>query len=85
MDRPERAGVAGRADHRRRPGRGTRCSELEEPGRVRVAAVGRLGVAQVPRPDLVAQEGDVLYLAVASDALDAVDEMLAAGPAKGGH
>jgi hypothetical protein len=33
----------------------------------------------------VAQDGDVLYLAVASDAVDAVDKMLAAGPAKGGH
>ncbi len=43
-------------------------SDLEQPGRVRVAAVGRLGVAQVPNPDLVAQDGDVVYLAVASDA-----------------
>jgi len=60
-------------------------SDLEEPGKVRVAAVGRLGVAQIPRPDLVVQDGDVLYLTVASDALDAVDGVLAAGPAKGGH
>jgi len=60
-------------------------SDLEQPGRVRVAAVGRLGVAQVPNPDLVAQDGDVVYLAVASDALADVDAALAAGPAKGGH
>ena len=60
-------------------------SELEEPGKVRIAAVGRLGVAQVPRPDLVVQDGDVLYLTVASEALDAVDAMLATGPAKGAH
>ena len=64
---------------------GRPLSELEEPGKVRVAAVGRLGVAQVSRADLVVQDGDVLYLTVASDALDAVDGMLAAGPAKGGH
>jgi trk system potassium uptake protein TrkA len=64
---------------------GTLLSELEEPGRVRIAAVGRLGVAQVPRPDLVAQEGDVLYLTVASDALGDVDDVLAGGAAKGGH
>ncbi len=64
---------------------GRPLSELEEPGRVRVAAVGRLGVAQIPRADLVVQDGDVLYLTVASDALDAVDGLLAAGPAKGGH
>ena len=60
-------------------------SDLEQPGRVRVAAVGRLGVAQVPNPDLVAQDGDVVYLAVASDALADVDAALAAGPAKGAH
>ena len=60
-------------------------SDLEEPGRVRVAAVGRLGVAQVPNPDLVAQDGDVLYLAVVSDAVAALDTTLAAGPTKGGH
>jgi trk system potassium uptake protein TrkA len=60
-------------------------SDLEQPGRVRVAAVGRLGVAQVPNPDLVAQDGDVVYLAVASDALADVDAALAAGPARGAH
>ena len=64
---------------------GHRLSELEQPGRFRVAAVGRLGVAQVPHPDLVAQDGDVLYLTVASDAMEAVDTMLASGPSKGGH
>lgn len=64
---------------------GRSLSELEESGRVRVAAVGRLGVAQVPNPDLVAQDGDVVYLAVASDALADVDAALAAGPAKGAH
>jgi trk system potassium uptake protein TrkA len=60
-------------------------SDLEQPGRVRVAAVGRLGVAQVPNADLVAQDGDVVYLAVASDALADVDAALAAGPARGAH
>jgi trk system potassium uptake protein TrkA len=64
---------------------GRALSDLEEPGRVRVAAVGRLGVAQVPNPDLVAQDGDVVYLAVASDALADIDAALAAGPAKGSH
>jgi trk system potassium uptake protein TrkA len=60
-------------------------SELEEPGKVRVAALGRLGVAQIPRPDLVAQDGDVAYLMVASDAVDEVDKVLVKGPGKGGH
>ncbi len=64
---------------------GHRLSDLEEPGRVRVAAVGRLGVAQVLNSDLVAQDGDVVYLAVASDALADVDAALAAGPSRGAH
>ena len=39
-------------------------SEMEDPGAVRVMAVSRLGVAQVPVGHLVAQEGDIAYLAV---------------------
>jgi trk system potassium uptake protein TrkA len=57
---------------------GARYSEMEEVGQVRVMAVGRLGVAQLPSPDLVVQEGDVAYLAVSSDALGDLDHHLAA-------
>ena len=63
---------------------GRLVSELEEPGRVKVAAIGRLGVAQIPKPDLVAQEGDVAYVAVSGDAIAAFDELLAQG-SKGRH
>jgi trk system potassium uptake protein TrkA len=59
-------------------------SELEETGQIRVAAVGRLGVAQLPRPDLVIQDGDVFYVSVAGDAMELLDKRLA-GPPKGGH
>ena len=59
--------------------------ELEDSGQVRVMALSRLGVAQVPKPGLVVQEGDVVYLAIAGDGMAAVDQRLA-GPAKvGGH
>ena len=58
--------------------------DLEEAGQIRVAAVGRLGVAQMPRADLVIQDGDVLYVIVAGDAMDTLDKRLA-GPRKGGH
>ena len=52
---------------------------------VRVVAVSRLGVAMLPAPNVVVQEGDVAYLAVGSDAMDRVDALVA-GPAKaGGH
>jgi hypothetical protein len=48
-------------------------------------AVSRLGDAQIPRPGLVAQEGDVAYLAVHGEALAEIDARLA-GPVKaGGH
>lgn len=63
---------------------GHRLLDLEETGGVRVVALSRLGVAQLPLPDIVAQEGDVVYLAVAGDALDHVDALLQA-PTTGGH
>ena len=61
------------------------ASELEREGAVRVAAVSRLGVGQVPRQDLVLQEGDIAYLAVAEAALPELDRLLAARPGPSGH
>jgi trk system potassium uptake protein len=66
------------------PWAGHALDELEQMGSLRVVALSRLGIAQVPKSSLVVQEGDVVYLAVAGDALGEVDERLAA-PAKGGH
>jgi len=63
---------------------GHRLLDVEETGRIRVVAVSRLGVAQLPFPDIVAQEGDVVYLAVSGDSLDHVDALLQA-PESGGH
>ena len=63
---------------------GHRVLEVEREG-VRVMAVSRLGSALLPTEQMVAQEGDVVYLAVAHDALSHLDE-LTAGPASGhGH
>jgi trk system potassium uptake protein len=64
---------------------GQRLEDLEEPTMVRAAAVSRLGAAQLPRPELVLQEGDVLYLAVAGDALADVDERLNGSAHAAGH
>jgi trk system potassium uptake protein TrkA len=61
---------------------GHKVLEVEREG-VRVVAVSRLGSAILPTDSLVAQEGDVLYLAVAHDALAHLDQHVAA-PA-GGH
>ena len=61
------------------PWAGRMVSELDEPGRVRVVAIGRLGVAEIPKPDLVVQEGDIAYVALAGDAIAAFDARLAEG------
>jgi trk system potassium uptake protein TrkA len=63
---------------------GRKVGELEQPGLVRVVAVTRLGVSQVATPELVAQEGDVVYLAVAVDEVDRLDDLLGA-TTTGGH
>ena len=59
VGRPERQGVARRAGRSRRRGRAPAVRARGAGPASRVVAVGRLGVAQIPTPDLVAQEGDV--------------------------
>ncbi len=49
---------------------GTSLNDLESDGTVRLAAVRRLGVSILPVPDLVVQDGDLLYLMVANDRVD---------------
>lgn len=50
-----------------RPLIGASVHDLEADGRVRVAAVRRLGVSVLPTADLVVQDGDLLYLMVSND------------------
>ena len=59
---------------------GHRVLEAEGAG-IRVVAVSRLGSAMLPTPDLVVQEGDVVYLAVAHDALSQLAELSLNPPA----
>ena len=49
---------------------GTSLGALEADGTVRLAAVRRLGVSILPMPDLVVQEGDLLYLMVANERVE---------------
>ncbi|MEJ7721924.1 MAG: hypothetical protein WKF58_16525 [Ilumatobacteraceae bacterium] len=42
-----------------------------------LVGIGRLGSAMVATPDSFAQEGDLLYLAVAADAVEQLDRSLA--------
>lgn len=62
---------------------GTKLAGVEETGLARVVAVSRLGAAQVSSPALVLQEGDVLYLAVASDDVGKIDAHLGVANGKG--
>lgn len=62
---------------------GRPVAELDAEGSARVAALSRLGQARIPSPDLLLQEGDVVWAMLAGDALDPFDERLAAGPSKG--
>jgi trk system potassium uptake protein TrkA len=50
-----------------RPLIGTSVHALEADGRLRVAAVRRLGVSMLPTTDLVVQDGDLLYLMVPNE------------------
>jgi trk system potassium uptake protein TrkA len=63
---------------------GRRLADLDVPGLARVAALSRLGVGQVPTPDLVTQEGDVVYMTVGADRIADLDAHLA-GESSGGH
>lgn len=63
---------------------GRRLADLDLDGLARVAALSRLGVGQVPAPDLVTQEGDVVYMTVGADRIDDLDAHLA-GESSGGH
>ncbi|MGQ0833036.1 MAG: potassium channel family protein [Microthrixaceae bacterium] len=63
---------------------GRRLADLDVPGLARVAALSRLGVGQVPAPDLVTQEGDVVYMTVGVDRIADLDTHLVGEPT-GGH
>ncbi len=54
-------------------------TDIELPGVARAVALSRMGTAQVAAPDLITQDGDVVYLAVAVGHLDEIDQHLAEG------
>lgn len=65
---------------------GRPLSELESDGLARIVALTRLGVAQVVGPALLAQQGDVVWAAVAGDRLDEFEQRVTTDPvASGGH
>jgi trk system potassium uptake protein TrkA len=64
---------------------GHRVAELEVDGQAHVVALARLGVAQLSRPDLVIQDGDVVFVAISGDHITEFDEHIGAGVTGGGH
>ncbi len=63
---------------------GRKVAELDVDGLARLLGVSRLGVAQIPTPDLVVQDGDVIYAAVAGDRIPEFENHLGNGNG-GGH
>jgi len=63
---------------------GRRLVDLDLGSLARVAVLSRLGIGQIPTPDLVTQEGDIVYMTVAADRLEELDAHLA-GQHEGAH
>jgi trk system potassium uptake protein TrkA len=56
---------------------GRKLSELDEAERYRLVVLTRGGAARLASPELVGQEGDLLYMSVRRDARDELDSRLA--------
>jgi Trk K+ transport system NAD-binding subunit len=59
---------------------GKKLQTLTVPGTFALAAVTRLGTAQVVRPDLVGQDGDILHFMADLNALSELERTLSHGP-----
>ena len=64
---------------------GSRLSALEQASGARAAFVTRLGVAQLPGPQTVVQEGDLVHVALEFEQRERVIAVFAAGPEAGEH
>jgi len=64
---------------------GHKVSELDLTDVATVVALSRLGVAQLSRPDMVIQDGDVVFVAIAGDHIDTFDDHVGGGTTSGGH
>ena len=58
---------------------GRKLAELDEGQRFRVVAVSRGGSSDLPRPDLVGQEGDVLHILARRDAMEELETKMRDG------
>ncbi len=74
IERPVPASWAGRP-----------LTDIDIPGRARVMSLTRLGKAEVPTEDVIAQEGDVVHVAVSGDHIDGFDQHLGDPDQEGAH
>ena len=58
---------------------GHKLAGISEPGKFNLVSVTRGGAARLPTPDMVAQEGDVLHIAVMSTAAEELETRLDGG------
>lgn len=63
---------------------GTPLADIDVETRARVMSLTRLGKGEIPSADTVAQEGDVIHVAVSGDHIAQFDEHLRGGPLKQG-
>jgi trk system potassium uptake protein TrkA len=63
---------------------GRPLGEIEIPGVARAVAVARMGAAQIATPDLVTQDGDLVYLAVAIGHVSDIDAHMGGEQTGGG-
>ena len=59
---------------------GKKLNELGTPGQYTLAAITRLGAAQVARPELIGQDGDILHFMADLSNLEALEYQLQHGP-----
>jgi trk system potassium uptake protein TrkA len=59
---------------------GTRLSDLEAATRARIPFISRFGTGMVPTAQTVFQDGDLVYIAVENDQVNAVEDTLGAAP-----
>jgi trk system potassium uptake protein TrkA len=64
---------------------GHRVIDLDIDQQAHVVALARLGITQLSRPDLVIQDGDVVYVAIDGERIHAYDEHLTGASTPGGH
>ncbi len=63
---------------------GRHLADVEVPGQIRLVGITRSGVPRLDGGELIGQEGDLLHLAVMTDAMDELERQMTAAPSAAG-